>query len=296
MKISHFRWIITMVSPLFIIGSCRTAKVDQTPAATGVWQNNAIIIDGRDSDWIKPLTYTDMKEKLNYSITNDKDNIYILMSTKNEQEQQKILEGGLTVWINKQGEKNEEGAAGIAFPTGSHSRDAGIMKGRPELYQEKKIMLAELKDYTLIGFNKTKAVENYDYGKISEEGVDVRIDFNASGELIYEALVPLSAVYAKNSSHNYGGRSLTVGFYIDGLIPQQGQGYGRRRGGDGGGGVSIGGGMGMGSFGGGGGMGLSIGSGSLSRIGGGGRHQQLYKLSKIWKEVSLAKPPVNLAH
>ena len=292
MKILNFRWVNAIVLPLLFIGSCRTGRVDQTPVVTGVWQNNPIIIDGKDSDWIKPLTYTDTKERLSYSITNDKDNIYILISTKNEQEQQKILEGGLTVWINKQGEKNEEGAAGIAFPTGSHSRDAGIMRGRPELYQEKKLMLAELKDYTLLGFNKNKAVENYDYGKISEEGVDVRIDFNASGELIYEALVPLSAVYAKNNLHSYGGRSLSVGFYIDGLLPQQG-GYGGRRGG-GGGGVSIGAGMGMGSFGSGGGMGLSIGSGSLARIGGrGGKDQQLYKLSKIWKEVSLAKQPVN---
>jgi hypothetical protein len=291
MKIINFRWLIVIVLPLLLICACRTTKVDQSSVATGVWQNNPIIIDGKDSDWIKPLSYIDTKEKLNYSVTNDRDNIYILLSTKNEQEQQKILEGGLTVWINKQGEKNEEGAAGIAFPTGSHSRDAGIMRGRPELYQEKKIMLAEIKDYTLLGFNKNKAVENYDYGKISDEGVDVRIDFNTSGELIYEALVPFSAVFAKSSTHNYGGRNLTVGFYIDGLLPQQGQGRQGRRGG--GGGISIGGGLGMGSFGGGGGMGLSIGSGSLGRIGGGGRDQQLYKLSKIWKEVSLAKPPVN---
>lgn len=289
MKLINFRWLIAITFPLLLIGACRTTKVDKNPAISGIWQNNPIIIDGKDSDWIKPLAYTDTKEKLNYCITNDRENIYILLSTKNEQEQQKILEGGMTVWINKQGEKNEEGAAGIAFPTGSRRRDEGIMRGRPELYQEKKMMLAELKDYILLGFDKNKAVENYDYGKISEEGVDVRIDFNATGELVYEALVPLSAVYAKNSSHNYGGRNIAVGFYIEGLLPQQGQG---RRGG-GGGGLSIGGGLGMGSFGGGSGLGLSIGSGSLARIGGGGRDQQLNKLSKIWKEVSLAKPPVN---
>jgi hypothetical protein len=212
--------------------------------------------------------------------------MYILLKTKDDLTQQKILKGGLTIWINKLGEKNNEGAAGIAFPTGSRSRETGIMEGRSDLHQQKRMLLADIKDYSLMGFNKDQAVENYDYGKISEEGVDVKIDFNEAGDLIYEALVPLSAVFTTNL-HNYTGRNITVGIFIDGLPPQEGN---MRRNG-GGGGVSFGGGIGMGSFGGGGGMGLSIGSGSLGRIGGGGQQQQ-FKQTRIWKNLYLAKPPV----
>lgn len=270
------------------IASCRSSKSNQEYSfATGKWQPKPILVDGNDSDWIKPLIYTDTKEKFSYSVTNDKDNLYILMSTSNEQTQQKILEGGMTVWINKQGEKSEEGAAGIAFPTGSRSMEEGIMRGRPELHSEKKMMLAELKDYILMGFSKERTVENYDYGKTNDEGVEVRINFNSTGELVYEALVPLNAVYSKNNLHSYSGRSIAVGFYIEGLLPQQGS----RRGSGGGGGVSIGGGFGMGSFGG-SGVGVSIGSGSLGRIGGGGRNQQINKQTKVWKEITLAKPTV----
>src|ERR1700682_1220725 len=87
---------------------CRSTRTDQqalTPQKA-VWQHQPLIIDGADNDWEKPLPYYDSKNKLAYSISNDRENVYILLATKDEQAQRKIVEGGLTVWINSQAEKN----------------------------------------------------------------------------------------------------------------------------------------------------------------------------------------------
>jgi transposase len=109
MRIHLLSYSLVLIS-LFLAGSgCRSSRGDQTPAPsqTGSWQQRPLIIDGSDEDWTKPLLFSNRKEKLNYTISNDKDNLYILVSTRSPQEQQKIIQGGMTVWINNQADKNE---------------------------------------------------------------------------------------------------------------------------------------------------------------------------------------------
>lgn len=282
-------------------GSCRSSRSDQQTAAlqTGIWQQQPIFIDGQDGDWTRPLPYTDKKEKLNYSISNDRDNIYILLAVKDELEQQKIMQGGMTVWVNAQAEKNESNAVGIGFPTDSRkdhdrrlmeeargNRGNGNSNGngntRKDEPKERFATLEDLKDYSLYGFLPDGNVGNYDYGEHNEAEVGVKIGFNRDGEMIYEASIPLKAVFPKN---NAAGKSIAVGFVLEGFPPDANV---RQRGG--GGGVSIGGGLGIGSFGSGGGVGLSIGTGSLGRIGGGKKDRQLYEQNKIWQVVPVARP------
>jgi hypothetical protein len=283
----HLLYFSIVLASISLTEGCRSSRSDQagSPAETGIWQQRPLIVDGADNDWVKPLPYTDRKEKLNYSVSNDRDNVYILLSTRSPQEQQKIIEGGMTVWINSKAEKEESTSLGIGFPLDSHKdRDRQLMaQAQPDKYKNNRpITLNDLKSYSLYGFSSE--IETYEYGQNNEEHILVRIDYNRDGDLIYEACVPLSIIYPQNTTHNYAGKSVAVGIFIEGLlpdavVPQEG----------GGGGVSIGGGLGVGSFGSGGGVGLSIGSGSLGRIG--GKNRQLYQLSKIWQVTPLARGP-----
>jgi hypothetical protein len=268
---------------LSLTSGCRSSRNDQVTSSSqsGGLQQRPIVIDGSDNDWPRPLPYTDRKEKVNYSVSNDKDNIYILLSTRSGPEQQKIIEGGMTVWINSQAQKDESTAVSIGFPLDSRNdRERNLMaQARPDQYKNKPITLDDLKNYSLYGFGEN--IENYEYGHDNDKGIQVRIDYNKEGDLIYEASVPLSTVYPRNTSHNFAGKTVAVGIFIEGLPPNAAVRQ------DGGGGVSIGGGLGMGSFGSGGGLGLSIGTGSLGRIG--GKDRQLYQLSKIWQVMPLAR-------
>jgi hypothetical protein len=288
-KISSYH--IATFFALILIAACRSSKPEKDNAAApeASWQRQPLLVDGSDADWIKPLPYYDKKEKISYDISNDKKNLYIMLSAKDRQEQQKILGGGLTIWINNQAVKENSYAFGIGYPTGHMpSRENSIMaRARPDLYQEKKNSLEDdLASYSLYGFKKDETVQNFDSGQSNEEGIEIKIGFNNTGDLIYEALVPLSSIYPQNSSANFTGKSLAVGLYIEGLPPSEGM----HRGGGGGSPVSVGGGFGMGSFGSGGGIGLSINPGAFGRGGGRGADKQLYEQTQIWQVLPLARP------
>src|SRR6266567_8773998 len=153
---------------LLFAGGCRSSRNDQatSPSQTGSWQQQPVVVDGSDQDWAKPLPFGNRKEKLSYALSNDKDNLYILVSTRSPQEQQKIIEGGMTVWINNQAEKNESTSMGIGFPLDSRkNRDRQLMaQARPDQYKNKPITLDDLKEYSLYGF-KSESIENLEYGQ-----------------------------------------------------------------------------------------------------------------------------------
>jgi hypothetical protein len=275
---------------VFLFPACRSSRASQQDSdiQSALWQPLPILVDGQDDDWVKPLPYNESREKISFAVTNDKENIYILLSSKDRMEQQKILQGGITVWLNTKADKDENTAFGINYPMDSRNdRERALMsQARPQDYRNREFMPEDLKGYSLIGFNKDEPIENFESGQTNKEGIVVKIAYNRAGELIYEASVPLAAIYPNYNYSAYSRKRFAVGFFIEGITPPPGM----RGGGGGGGGVSIGGGLGMGSFGSGGGVGLSIGTGSLGRIGGGGGNRQLTRQSKIWMVTTLAKP------
>lgn len=247
------------------------------------WQKDSLYADGNDSDW-SGTAVLDEKLGLSYKLTNDKEHLYIQLTSRNETTLQRILRGGLTVLVNGHGVKEEAGAAGISFPTGNRVQKNGkLLNDRPELQQNKQVALDNVQDYALFGFREVKTPENFDYGKQNPAGIELGIGLNEAGAVVYEAAIPFTAFMSEAEQRSTLRRTVAIGFILDNVPEQQMQ----RRGG--GGGLSIGGGLGFGSFGTGGGMGLSIGTGSLGRIGGGGGRQS--RPAKFWRELQLAKPP-----
>ncbi len=266
----------------FLLIACSSSRnvQQQEPASKGSWQANKLTIDGSDSDWTAPLLFEyNKKEKFHYAVTNDQTNLYVMLRSSDENTQQEILRGGLTVLFNTHAVNEEHGAAGIVYPTGNIPK--GPMNGRQEYNNNRHIALNNAQDYSLFGFNTVKSLENYDYGKENKEGIQVSVGMNATGELIYEAVIPFSALFNRGSAVNQGGRSLSVGFVID-PVPVDPSARGGRRGP----GIGIGGGFGFGSFGSGGGLGISIGTGG--GLGRGGR-QRMSESTRVWREIILAK-------
>lgn len=273
---------IVSIFVVILFAACSSAKnSQQTVAAQVQYETEPFKIDGNNTDWQGPLNFWDDKQAIAYSITNDNEWLYIRALSKNNNTIQRILRGGLTVYINHHGVTEEAGAAAISFPTGNRVKKDGVMlNDKPELQQNIHIALSEVGDYSLFGFPDIKTPENFDYGKPNPLGIELGIGLSASNELVYEAKLPLASVMGRNEWLNPGRKTIAVGFVIETVPGQE-----ARRGG---GGVSIGGGFGMGSFGSGSGIGISIGSGSLANIGG----RKKDKPVKIWKEILLAKQPV----
>ena len=275
--------ILTM-SVAALLSACGSSRNGQASTMNAsAWQQTPLTVDGSDNDWTRPLPGYVSAEKLDYAITNDGTDLYILLSTKDPQEQQKIIQGGMTVWVNAKGDKNIGDAMGIGYPLDSRNdRDRTLMEeAQPDRYSHKPATLEDRKDYALYGFVRD-SIGTYTYGDDNPQGVRMRMDYNNTGVLIYEASLPLAALFpGHNPSASYAAKSVAVGIFIQGLPP--GTDVPR---GSGGPAIGVDGGLGFGSFGSGGGIGISIGTGSM--FGGGGRNKQLSRDAQIWQTVQLA--------
>ncbi len=281
--LSAYGWALSVTLAV----SCRSSREAQSPDTNvSGWQKTPLTIDGSDKDWDRPLPYFVNSDKLSYAVTNDGQNLYILMTTKSPQEQQKIIQGGMTVWINTKAEKTQGGAIGIGYPLDTRNdRDRQIMESaQPQRYNHTVPKLEDRKDYSIYGFGND-SIPTYTYGDDNPQGIVMRMDYNNSGELIYEAAIPLKTLYPEhNTSSSYAAKSVAVGFLIEALPPDANV---PREGGGGGPAIGVGGGLGFGSFGSGGGIGLSIGTGT--GIGGGrGGTKGLFKPTEIWQVVQLS--------
>ena len=259
---------------------------DNMPISTAPQQ--PITIDGSDKDWTKPLPGFSKTENFSYEIANDPQNLYVLISTKDPLEQQKMIQGGMTVWINTKADKSQGGAVGIGYPLDSRNDpDRNLMNEAQPDRAPRSVTLQDKKDYSLYGFGAASEVGNFAYADDSNpQGIQMRMDFNNAGELIYEAAIPLTTLYpGHNPNASYAAKSVAVGIFVDGLPPNAN--IPRGAGGGGGGpAIGVGGGLGFGSFGSGGGLGVSIGL-PLGGGGGGGGRNHLFKDAEVWQVVQL---------
>src|SRR5258708_14481860 len=194
MKTSVFQ-LTALLIPLALATACRSSKADRSvpEGQASSWQKQPLTIDGNDSDWVKPLPGIESTEKLSYAMTNDADNLYVMISTRDPAEQNKILSGGMTVWINNQAEKTNDGAIGLGFPLDPHNnREKQLMaEARPQVYKDRSAKLDDADEYELYGFSREEPIQHYSYDEENKEGVQVRMNYNQAGELRYEAKIPL---------------------------------------------------------------------------------------------------------
>lgn len=265
--------------------SSRKSQGDELPTSTAPPQ--PIVIDGSDQDWPKPLPGFSKTENFAYEIANDQQDLYVLISTKDPLEQQKIIQGGMTVWVNTRADRSQGGAVGIGYPLDSRNDpDRNLMNEAQPDRAPKSVTLQDKQAYALYGFGSSSEVGNFAYADDSNpQGIRMRMDYNNAGELIYEAAIPLATLYPNHSAGaSYASKSVAVGIFVDGLPPDA---HVPRGGGGGGPAIGVDGGLGFGSFGSGGGLGLSIGLPIGGGRGGGGGRNHVFKDAEVWQVVEL---------
>lgn len=300
---------LAVVGCIAVLGaaSCNSSKHSSSKRLPGMWQVQPIVVDGDNKDWPSPYPDYDDKAMLGYAVSNDKDNLYITVETGDLATQLKILREGLTVWIDRTGNKEEQVAINYPIPMSAqegykpppkdnnnpqHPGGSSADKLRMDMEDKVKAALAEAKEYSLQGFKSC----NLQYPIMENDscGIKVRMKIDADNELIWEAVVPFRTFYPKGQlTRADRGKPIAVGFETTGQkrpAGQPGGGNGGNRGGGGGGGFrpSVG-------FGGPMGMGMRMGGGGMR---GGNRNAQqnsnnnimepLYKSTKTWKKQGLA--------
>jgi hypothetical protein len=262
----------------------------------GTWQSSPIVVDGQSKDWPSPYPNYDSKARIAYATSNDKENLYITLETGDEMTQMKILKQGLVVSIDTGGGKNTP--FNINFPLQSEvdladlpRQEAGLKKDNmryEDKQREQRISqyVKEANQFSLDGFIACNGV--FMPKQTTPCGISVRMGIDEFKELVWEAVVPLRAIYNRNDiSATDAGKPLSVAFSIKGFRKPESKSSPDNSN-AGGGGMNSG----MGTAGANSGM---RGAGSRGGGGRGGRTgqaesplQHLYESTKTWKFFGLA--------
>ena len=282
------------------------------------WQTKPVVVDGDPSEWFIPLRFYDADTKLNYTLSNDDEKIYLCVRIVDELSQAKVIRNGLNIWFDTLAKKNKQ--CGILFPvpdkgadeyqtdgvstedgSGGHHRGGGGKHGGGGVDGVKKKFLRQANQMQLIGFKK--GIPDY-LAPENEYGINVSINWDANNIMIYEAAIPFKTFYkpalvAKDSLRNIDFSMTIHGFPApekkdDGNSGGGGSGMGGSGGGMGGGmpggsGGGMGGGMvgaGRGGMGGGGGGGRGGGGGM--RGAGSAEVNPMYETKSFWVKVRLS--------
>ena len=255
---------------------------------SGALQTSPVKVDGKINDWEIPLRFFDYKTNINYSVTNDLHDLYICMRIADVQMQTKIIRAGMEVWIDTTGKKKKN--VGISFPlsTGEkmkYGEKEGTDSPRSETRDRAKMrtaFLASNRDMQLKGFKHLNGFVPLR----NDSGVNVSMNWDSSGTLIYEAKVAFRAFYKENLTSVDSAKVFGIGIVLNGMevITPSSRGSAGQ-------GMNPAGGMGGSTMGG-------TGMGSQSRLGGmgsgasGNAHGKDYSdfanPKRIWVRVGLA--------
>ncbi|HWZ16716.1 MAG TPA: hypothetical protein VNW95_15860 [Mucilaginibacter sp.] len=245
-----------------------------------------LVIDGDAKEWGDSLRYYNAEKKINYSLANDKDNLYMAIRINDRVDQIKVLRSGLTFSIDPRGKKKE--SYSITFPLniqGSTTFDprkaetGEITKAdRDELMRER---LTTLRGIKVAGF---KDIEGDMITTSNTYGIQTAINYDENGNLVCEAAIPLKFFHVDGPAKNEWAFNLKINGFTR---PTANAGVSEQQGGEGRGG--RGGGMGGGGRGGMGGGGRGGRGGNRSGTPADQGQSELFKSSDFWTKFYLAR-------
>lgn len=177
------------------------------------WAPENIHIDGQATEWPKPLQFYNNDTKLFYTIANNKDTLFLIVSVPDKISQQRILRSGLSVSINPTGKK--KGGAMITFPLVEEINNAPDVpqESRQKLAEEwRRQALANVKEIKVEGLT---GVTDGNIPVNNTNGIRTAAAFDAAGNLVCELAVPLSvagipAGYDKPVAYRFKVNSLSA--------------------------------------------------------------------------------------
>lgn len=185
MRLNFSYSICTGLVLIFSAGICNAQTLNLKAAP------QAVTIDGDAKEWGDSLDYTNSATKLNYTLANDKDNLYLVIKTKAKNMQTDILGGGVTLSIDAKGRKRSTYA--VTFPIGEDDP-----KGYINMDAQQTILMVQyikLKKIKVDGFSD---INDPQIANDNPNGIKVAMTYDANGYLIYEEAVPLKLFHAAN--------------------------------------------------------------------------------------------------
>jgi hypothetical protein len=185
---------LSFAALLLLICSC------SQPVYTSLWQTAQVKADGNPTEWSKPLKHYDATTKLQFTFSNDLQNMYVCIRATDETAQQKILKGGLELWIDTTGNTKER--IGIKFPLPeAEAKSAQRNENRQEEIsrdtRSKKKFRSDKTEMELVGFKGAAGgvmpIKNI-------YGIATNINMDSLDILTYEAIIPFKTFFKDSLS------------------------------------------------------------------------------------------------
>ncbi|MES2277076.1 MAG: hypothetical protein V4592_13690 [Bacteroidota bacterium] len=257
-----------------------------------------IKVDGKLTEWNDTFQAYSKTTNVYYTMANDADNLYLVMKSVDQSNNNKIIGGGINLTINTAGKKSEKDAFALIFPvvnlmnlrntmmqgmsmTAMRS-GGGAAPQAPDseaIAAMRKKAVSTFKEVKLVGF---KDIPDSVISIYNEYGIKAFVDFDNKGALIIEMAVPLKQLnITAGSAFSYNIK--LNGINLNAIMPGMGS-------------MMMGGGMGGGgaSFSGGGAQTVTVVS-SSSMGGGGGMPRGMGDIANMlsptdfWGKYTLAK-------
>ncbi|MDF2434276.1 MAG: hypothetical protein JWP44_3907 [Mucilaginibacter sp.] len=284
MKVSFPCFLITAALQLSAIGFCN-AQSGKNTIGTLEAPPPHITIDGDSKEWGDSLRYYNPENRVNYSIANTKDTLYLAIRIKDRLDQTKVLRAGVTFGIDPKGKKKEtysitfplnvQGSSPIADPHADNGGGEVTKEDREELMRQR---ITTLRGIKVTGF---KDIESDMITTSNTYGFQTGVNYDSNGYLVCEAAIPLSFFHSDLNKNEWAFNFKINGFQHKAPVEGEQHEGGGGRGGRGGGGGMGGGRGGHGGQGGGG--------ANHANPGGEAGNSELFKSSDFWEKYYLAK-------
>lgn len=205
-------------------------------------------IDGKLDEFSDSLQNFDKSTHLYYAFAHDANDLYVFIQAKSQQDQAKIMAGGIDVSVNNRGKRKE--TATITFPVVDRTAMMAKMKNRrnsgqregstgqrtqrsPEEIQKMRTQMkvAALNSLRQIKVKGLKGISVEDVSIYNTYGIKTGIDYDNKGALVYELAIPFKLVGINLKTAD----EIAINIKVNGIqMPEGGSGYGgggERRGG-----------------------------------------------------------------
>jgi hypothetical protein len=202
---------------LSVIGFSAFAQKLNAVQEASVWAPANVKVDAKLTEWNDTFQAFNKSTNVFYTVSNDADNLYLVMKSTDQMNNNKIIGGGINLTINTAGKKNEKDAFILIFPVvnmanlrstmmqGMNAMKSTSMRVAPgggggssqgpdsaAIADMRKKAVSNFKEVKLVGF---KDIPDSVISIYNEYGIKAFVDFDSKGALVIEMAVPLKAMH-----------------------------------------------------------------------------------------------------
>ncbi|HEX3024188.1 MAG TPA: hypothetical protein VHP12_03165 [Chitinophagaceae bacterium] len=198
----------------FVLTSVLFIACTHNLAPQGQYQNTSVIADGNAGEWAMPLRFANKDYTLSYNITNDKKNIYVVIVSKDDEMQRRILRSGITIYFDPKGENNRK--ISLTYPerkTGAPNINP--RNGRPiidDTSNTKHALVLKSDTYDVKGFYELQDGQFSIKDKRSKIQLGLKTDVDSG--LVYEAVIPINYILENGLTDKALRKNFSIGIVV----------------------------------------------------------------------------------